>query len=97
MIPAEWRLRLSIAEVTITMKTFAVFLIAGGMLGRLAVAQSQPQYTVTDLGTFGGGYSYAYAINNQGMIAGGAATPSQTGGLFQTAFLWLRGHHGWGK
>ena len=74
------------------MKTFAVFLMAGGMLGRLAVAQSQPQYTVTDLGTFGGGYSYAYAINNQGMIAGGAATPSQTGGLFQTAFLWLRGH-----
>ena len=47
-----------------------------------------PRYTVTDLGTLGGTYSYAYGINNAGVISGGAATPTQTGGIFQTAFLW---------
>jgi probable HAF family extracellular repeat protein len=50
------------------------------------------RYTVKDLGTLGGTYSYAYGINNAGVVAGGAATPSQGGGLSQTAFLWYRGH-----
>jgi probable HAF family extracellular repeat protein len=58
---------------------------------RLA-AQAQnptpPRYTVTDLGTLGGMYSYAYGINNAGVIAGAAATPTQSGGISQTAFLW---------
>ena len=45
------------------------------------------RYTVTDLGTLGGTYSYAYGLNNAGIVAGGAATANQTGGLFQTAFL----------
>jgi probable HAF family extracellular repeat protein len=47
-----------------------------------------PRYKVIDLGTLGGTYSYAYGLNNAGVVAGGAATPSQIGGLFQTAFLW---------
>jgi probable HAF family extracellular repeat protein len=46
------------------------------------------RYTVTDLGTLGGTYSYAYGLNNAGVVAGGAATATQSGGVYQTAFLW---------
>jgi probable HAF family extracellular repeat protein len=46
------------------------------------------KYTVTDLGTFGGAYSFAFGINNSGMVAGGAATPSQTDFLSLTGFVW---------
>jgi uncharacterized membrane protein len=57
-----------------------------------AQALNPPRYTVTDLGTLGGKYSYAYAINNWGVVAGGAATPTQTNGTSQTAFLWFGRH-----
>jgi probable HAF family extracellular repeat protein len=62
---------------------------------RLAAQEQKPEtvrYTVTDLGTLGGTYSYAYGVNNRGDAAGGAATATQTGGIAQTAFLWSRGH-----
>jgi probable HAF family extracellular repeat protein len=59
---------------------------------RLGAQPQPPRYTVTDLGTLGGTYSYAYGLNNAGVVAGGAATASQTGGVFQTAFLWAAGH-----
>jgi len=49
------------------------------------------QYSVTDLGTLGGTYSYSYSINNAGAIAGGAATPEQVDGFGQTAFVWYHG------
>jgi probable HAF family extracellular repeat protein len=55
-------------------------------------AERLPHYTVTDLGTLGGTYSSAYGINNVGVVAGGAATPTQTGGVSQTAFLWYGRH-----
>lgn len=45
-------------------------------------------YSIEDLGALGGTYSYAYGINNAGVISGGAATPSQTDGLSETAVLW---------
>src|SRR5437899_13084135 len=61
------------------------------LLATLAMAQ-RTRYTVTDLGTLGGTYSYAYGINNAGAVAGGSATLTQTGGVYQTAFLWNRGH-----
>ncbi len=51
-----------------------------------------PRYIVKDLGTLGGTYSYATGLNNAGDVAGGAATRKQTGGVFQTAFLWHDGH-----
>jgi probable HAF family extracellular repeat protein len=50
------------------------------------------RYTVIDLGTLGGTYSFAYGLSNAGQVAGGAATPTQTDGLSETAFLWDRGH-----
>src|SRR3954469_17253816 len=49
-----------------------------------------PHYRIKDLGTLGGTYSYAYGLNNAGQVAGGSATPNQTGGLSQTAFLWTK-------
>jgi len=60
-----------------------------------ATQEQKPQparYSVTDLGTLGGAYSYAYGLNNAGVVAGGAATATQTDGVAQTAFLWYRGH-----
>ena len=71
-----------------------------GLLAVLAISGSsatqaqspKPEhYTVIDLGTLGGAYSDAYGINDAGVISGGAATPSQTNGLAQTAFLWFNG------
>jgi probable HAF family extracellular repeat protein len=47
-------------------------------------------YRVTDLGTLGGTYSYAFGLNNAGEVAGGSASPNQTDGISQTAFLWTK-------
>ena len=49
------------------------------------------RYTVIDVGTLGGSYSFAYAINHAGLVAGGAATASQADFISQTAFLWYGG------
>jgi probable HAF family extracellular repeat protein len=57
----------------------------------VAQAPKPAMYTVTDLGTLGGDYSYPYTINEAGVVGGGAATPNQVDGLSQTAFLWHRG------
>jgi probable HAF family extracellular repeat protein len=53
-----------------------------------AQASKPPHYEIIDLGTLGGTYSYGYGISNAGVVSGGAATPTQTGGISQTAFLW---------
>ena len=49
------------------------------------------RYTVINVGTLGGSYSFAYAINHAGLVAGGAATASQADFISQTAFLWYGG------
>ena len=72
------------------MKTILTSIAASTLFAALAIAQ--PRYAVIDLGTLGGTYSYAYGLNDAGVVAGGAATAAQTGGLNQTAFLWFRGH-----
>jgi probable HAF family extracellular repeat protein len=67
------------------------FLAVMTFLPGLAVQAQGPRtakYTVTDLGTFGGTYSFAFGINNSGMVAGGAARPSQTDFLSLTGFVW---------
>ena len=38
-----------------------------------------PHYVVEDLGTLGGHYSFAYNLNNAGVVSGGSATATQTG------------------
>lgn len=73
------------------MKTILISIAAGSLLAAFATAQT-PRYTITDLGTLGGAYSYGFGINNAGEVSGGAATATQSGGLSQTAFLWYRGH-----
>ncbi len=74
------------------MKPILTSIAAGSLLAALAIAQPpQPRYTVTDLGTLGGSYTYAYGMNAAAWVTGGAATQTQTGGLSQTAFFWHGG------
>jgi probable HAF family extracellular repeat protein len=44
-------------------------------LGLCALSASAGTYSITDLGSLGGNYTYAYAINSSGQIAG-SATPA---------------------
>jgi probable HAF family extracellular repeat protein len=58
------------------------------LLCAIAARAGMPaQYTVTDLGTLGGAGSRAYAINNDGVVAGEA----ETAGRRIHAFVWKRG------
>lgn len=69
-------------------------IVASAMLVGLNAEGQRPTpagYTVTDLGTLGGSYSFAYSINGVGTVAGGAATPSQSNFVAQTAVLWYTG------
>jgi probable HAF family extracellular repeat protein len=66
--------------------------LAATLANAYAQGPKPAQYSVTDLGTLGGSYSYAYTINNAGAIAGGAATPDQVDGIATTAFVWYRGN-----
>jgi uncharacterized membrane protein len=57
-----------------------------------------PHYTVEDLGTLGGPYSFSYSLNDAGVVTGGSATAMQNGdpaqavnNAAQTAFFWERG------
>jgi probable HAF family extracellular repeat protein len=54
---------------------------------RLA-AQQHIRYTVTDLGTLGGTFSFGVGINNKGWVAGFSTLP---GDLNQHAFVWRNG------
>ena len=60
------------------------------LTGMAAEAQGTkpPHYRVTDLGTLGGSYSFGFGINDSGIVSGAAATPTQTDGIAETAFLW---------
>src|ERR1019366_328688 len=72
------------------MKTILTSIAAGILLAALAGGQQQPRYRVIDLGTLGGTYSVGFGINNNGDVAGQAATPAQTNGFDATAFVWSR-------
>jgi hypothetical protein len=57
------------------MKSIIVTSIAASSLfAGLAIAEP-PSYTVIDLGTLGGTYSYGYGINNAGWVSGGGCEP----------------------
>src|SRR6185436_1700707 len=53
-----------------------------------AQAQATPQYTVTDLGTFGGTASTAWGINNLAELAGESLFP---GNGYRHAFMYSGG------
>ena len=77
-------------KLNFSMCTFLSVSLAAS--GPAAYTQLKPaMYGVTDLGTLGGSYSFSYAINDAGAIAGGAATPDQVDGVGQTAFVWYHG------
>jgi probable HAF family extracellular repeat protein len=60
------------------------------LMGAQPVSGQQPaagQYSLTDLGTLGGGYSLAYDINSRGQVVGISATASGE----EHAFLWEDG------
>jgi probable HAF family extracellular repeat protein len=72
---------------------FAVLAMPAHVMGQQKQEHKRehlPHYRVTDLSTLGGTYSYAFGLNNAGQVAGGSATPNQTGGAYQTAFLWTK-------
>jgi probable HAF family extracellular repeat protein len=72
------------------MKSILTSIAASSLLATFAVAQPQPRYTVIDLGTLGGSYSFGFGINNAGDVVGAAATSAQTDGFAATAFLWSK-------
>jgi autotransporter-associated beta strand protein/probable HAF family extracellular repeat protein len=55
------------------------------LAGSARCACADPQYTLLDLGSFGGAASKAYDINNAGLIAGYAEQPSGANVAFRTA------------
>jgi len=63
---------------------------AGALLAGTLAAQPAPHYTVIDLGTLGGEYSFGFGINMEGDVAGAAATTAQTDGFAATATLWSK-------
>ncbi|HEV2485068.1 MAG TPA: hypothetical protein VGT08_06005 [Terracidiphilus sp.] len=81
------------------MKSRSVFAVLGLLvvLAMPATSNAQAQgpkpatYKVTDLGTLGGANSFAYAINNSGMVAGGANTQGQNDFVTQVGFIWFGG------
>ena len=72
------------------MKFFATLTIVGlavsSLFAALATAQTQPRYTVVDLGVFGSGdNSSGNGINNRGWVAGSS---NRAPGGPQVAFFW---------
>ena len=78
----------SIRLMSITALTvFAVLAIPFRLVTR-ARNQRPPNYTVTDLGTLGGTFGFASAVDNSGSVVGFAALPGDTE---SHAFLWSKG------
>ena len=72
------------------------WLVAMGLVVVVLLMGAQPasgkpvgagQYSITDLGTLGGNYSYATAINSRGQVVGSSNTASGE----EHAFLWENG------
>src|ERR1022692_420275 len=70
------------------MKTILTSIAAGSLLAALALAQPQPRYTVTDLGTLRGGtFSQSTALSNNSIVSGLSTVADGT----QHAVLWYQG------
>jgi probable HAF family extracellular repeat protein len=62
----------------------AAILLLAAEVGRADIS-AEVQYTVTDLGSLGGGYSIARGINNSGQVVGSAYTSDSQWHAFRTA------------
>jgi len=80
------------SRLLFTISSLSLLVLLAMPCSLAAQAPRLSHYTVTDLGALGGTYSYAYGLNNAGVVAGGAATANQTDGIAQTAFLWYGGN-----
>ncbi len=72
------------------MRSYAAILVLAFLSWAAPNARGVSQYAVTDLGTFGGAYTYALPmdINNNGQVVGWCSKPSY---VDQHAFLWSNG------
>jgi probable HAF family extracellular repeat protein len=76
---------------TLTFEIAVTLLAALALSARLAAQeqnQQPPRYTVTDLGTLGGTFGTANAVNNRGSVVGFATLPGDTE---DHAFFWSKG------
>ncbi len=82
-------IRLNSVPVRWQHTTKAALLPAVLLLFAAGNAFAAVQYAITDLGTLGGTYSYAYGINDSGQVVGTAYTTSVDGAeYYQHAFLY---------
>ena len=79
--------RILIVLAGLAIVALAVPLLAVGSLNRHAAKAARADVTVTDLGTLGGRTSFAAAINDKGVVTGGADLEGGT----QHAFRWSDG------
>jgi probable HAF family extracellular repeat protein len=68
--------------------TITLFTALAAAVPLSAQGQAIPQFTVKDLGTLGGTFSWATALNNKGWVVGYS---SLTGDSLVHAFVWQKG------
>ena len=79
-IPFHRARRLLLCGALLIVGVLAGLPLAQGSARPAQASDDTPMYTVTDLGTLGGSFSRANAINNRGQVVGGSlnATPDPT-------------------
>jgi probable HAF family extracellular repeat protein len=70
------------------MAVLALLAIPVGLAGQQQGKDKHPRYTVTDIGTLGGAFSFALGINDKGWVVGSSTMPGEQN---VHAFLWRRG------
>jgi len=71
-----------------TLKCITAMTLFAALVAPLQLAAQHTRYTVTDLGTFGGTFSFAGGINNRGSVTGSSTLPGDTA---LHAFFWQKG------
>ena len=71
-----------------TLKCITTMTLFAALMAPVQLAAQHTRYTVTDLGTLGGTFSFAGGINNRGSVEGFSTLPGDTA---SHAFLWQNG------
>ena len=71
-----------------TLKCITTMTLFAALMAPVHLAAQHTRYTVTDLGTLGGTFSFAGGINNRGSVEGFSTLPGDTA---SHAFLWQNG------